>query len=131
MTFGENAVKVLTLIFGYDIYQLSPELSLRAEVALGLSGRDQKGVIMTALTILVISLFILTPLSVVLAVVNDSGIGVVAGIIVTVFTHVIFWVMFGELMEDYEVFSMAGIYEFGTVVGVLGIAWNALDISLS
>ena len=124
-------MKVLTLIFGYDIYQLSPELSLRAEVALGLSGRDQKGVIMTALTILVISLFILTPLSVVLAVVNDSGIGVVAGIIVTVFTHVIFWVMFGELMEDYEVFSMAGIYEFGTVVGVLGIAWNALDISLS
>ena len=28
LTFGENAVKVLTLMFGYDIYQLSPSLVL-------------------------------------------------------------------------------------------------------
>ena len=81
---------------------------------------------MTALTILLVSLFILTPLGVVLAVINDSGFGTIAGIIATTIVHTTFWVMFGSYAESSGVFALAGIYECGTVVGVLSVAWSAL-----
>ena len=48
MTFGENAVKVLTLMFGYDIYQLSPSLVLGRKSPFSLSGRQKGGDIMDA-----------------------------------------------------------------------------------
>ena len=86
---------------------------------------------MTALIIVLISLFILTPLGVVLAVINDSALGIIAGVVLTTITHVAFWVMFGEGFEENGIFAFAGMYEFGTIVGILGIAWNALDLSFS
>ena len=85
---------------------------------------------MTALTILLVSLFILTPLGVVLAVINDSGFGTIAGIIATTIVHTTFWVTFGQYVAAgyHEIFSLAIIYEFVTICGTLAAVIEGLEL---
>ena len=83
---------------------------------------------MTALTIFLVSLFILAPLSIALAFAKDSGIGIIVSIIVTVIVHVTFWVMFESYVEDHGGFALAGIYECATICGALAVVIEALEL---
>lgn len=80
-----------------------------------------------AAIVTLISLFILAPLTMVFAIANDSNLGKVAAIILTVVIHVTFWVVFRESLESYEtVFTFAGLYEIIALAGVYYIVYDAL-----
>ena len=80
----------------------------------------------TVLTIVVISLFILAPLSMAIAIACDNNIAKVVVIVVTIVCHVTFWVTLGQY-GDSETFCFAGLYEIGTIAGVYYIVCDALN----
>jgi len=72
----------------------------------------------TAFVVVIISLFILAPLTMVFAIAKDSNIAKAAAIILTVVVHVAFWVTFKDDLESYEVvFTFAGLYETVPLAG--------------
>lgn len=81
-----------------------------------------------AAIITIVSLFILTPLLMVIAIKSDSVTGKVITITLTTVAHVTFWVVFGQYAENNSVFAFAGMYEFGAIVGVLYILADAIDL---
>lgn len=81
-----------------------------------------------AAIITLVSLFILTPLSLAMAIAKDSDIAKIITIIVTVICHVTFWTIFGQYAENNSVFAFAGMYEFATIIGVLYILADTIDL---
>lgn len=78
--------------------------------------------------IALVSAFILAPLLMVIAIKSDSAIGKIIAITLTVVCHVIFWTVFGQYAENNSVFAFAGMYEFATIIGVLYILADTIDL---
>ncbi len=82
----------------------------------------------TVLAIVLISLFIIAPLTMVFAIACDSNIAKAAAIILTVVIHVAFWVTFKDDLESYEVvFTFAGLYETVPLAGAYYIICEIID----
>ena len=81
----------------------------------------------TAFIVVIISLFVIGPLPMVLAIANDNDIAKAASVVIAVVCHVIFWVTLGQY-GDREVFCFAGLYEFASIVGVFYIVCDTLDL---
>lgn len=78
--------------------------------------------------IAIVSAFILAPLLMVIAIKSSSTTGKVITITLTTIVHVTFWVVFGQYAENNSVFAFAGMYEFASIVGVLYIVCDTLDL---
>ncbi len=82
------------------------------------------------LAVVLISMFILAPLSIMLAVAKDNVIILIVSTIVTTIVHTTFWVTFGQYVAagDREIFSLAIIYEFVTICGTLAAVIEGLEL---
>lgn len=80
--------------------------------------------------IVLVSMFILAPLSIVLALANNSSVILIVSIIVTTIVHTTFWVTFGQYVAggDRNIFSLAIIYEFVTICGALAAVIEGLEL---
>lgn len=75
----------------------------------------------TVLAIVLISMFIFTPLTMIIVIAKHNDVAKMVTIAVTIVTHVTFWYSFQSVVEKYTIFAVASIYEMVTIVAILYI----------